>query len=318
MPNPDRRKVGQIVSRCAQLAALLEVSASPKPGNVHRFRDFPDTRYEHFLAGSVAIGPIIEEIARRSYLIRRQCDWGQLHIGDYILEAVNEAKRWQRGGNINLGIILLFSPIAASAGYTLRKNSVNPVELRSILLDVIGGTTSDDAVSVYEAIHCSMSDDNLGDVKELDVKDESSQSTLIEKNLSLLDIFRLCADRDDICGEWVSGFNITFSEGYSYLVRRISKLGDINFAVIDTFLYILSKHPDSLIRRKCGYEKALEVSTKAVEILSTGGSSTQEGRDRLLLLDRELHESSGKLNPGTTADLTASSIYVLLLEGWRP
>jgi triphosphoribosyl-dephospho-CoA synthetase len=38
----------------------------------------------------------------------------------------------------------------------------------------------------------------------------------------------------------------------------------------------------------------------------------------LKILDSELQRAGGGLNPGTTADLTASSIFVLLLEGWRP
>ena len=33
---------------CAQLAAALEVSGWPKPGNVHRTADFTDTRFEHY------------------------------------------------------------------------------------------------------------------------------------------------------------------------------------------------------------------------------------------------------------------------------
>jgi triphosphoribosyl-dephospho-CoA synthetase len=38
----------------------------------------------------------------------------------------------------------------------------------------------------------------------------------------------------------------------------------------------------------------------------------------MLALDDELHATGGALNPGTTADLTAASIFVALLEGWRP
>src|SRR3990170_2178289 len=45
------------VSKCLQLAILLEVSAYPKPGNVHRTFDFQETGYEHFLASTVALMP---------------------------------------------------------------------------------------------------------------------------------------------------------------------------------------------------------------------------------------------------------------------
>ncbi|MFC6728106.1 triphosphoribosyl-dephospho-CoA synthase, partial [Natronoarchaeum mannanilyticum] len=37
----------------AELALLLEVAGTPKPGNVDRKRDLPDLRFEHFLAGAV-------------------------------------------------------------------------------------------------------------------------------------------------------------------------------------------------------------------------------------------------------------------------
>jgi len=313
-----REKVGDIVSRCAELAALLEVSASPKPGNVHRFRDFTDTRYEHFLAGSVAMGPVMNEIAKRGYDLRKNEEWTELGIGDFILRGINDVKNWQGGGNINLGIILLFSPIAAAAGYTLKKEYIESVELREVIPKIIDATTPRDSVSVYDAIRITMSDEHLGDVNELDVKDKSSKSDLIDKNLNLLDVFRLCADRDSICEEWVSNFDITFTQGYNYLKRRLEELEDINFAIIDAFLYILSKNPDSLITRKSGYKKSLEVSKEAAKILSLGGASSRMGGKMLREMDEKLHESSGKLNPGTTADLTASAIFVLLLEGWRP
>ena len=42
------------IARCAQLAMCLEVSSSPKPGNIDRFSDYEDTRYEHFLASASA------------------------------------------------------------------------------------------------------------------------------------------------------------------------------------------------------------------------------------------------------------------------
>ena len=37
----------------AQLALLLEVAGTPKPGNVDRHRDLEELRFEHFLAGAV-------------------------------------------------------------------------------------------------------------------------------------------------------------------------------------------------------------------------------------------------------------------------
>ena len=45
----------------AQLAMMLEVCAYPKPGNVDRCHDYPDTRLEHFLASTIFARSAFEE-----------------------------------------------------------------------------------------------------------------------------------------------------------------------------------------------------------------------------------------------------------------
>jgi triphosphoribosyl-dephospho-CoA synthase len=81
---------------------------------------------------------------------------------------------------------------------------------------------------------------------------------------------------------------------------------------------ILSKHHDSLIKRKRGLEKAEEISHRAQRILDVGGAATCEGKRMLTELDDELQKEGGSMNPGTTADLTATALFILLLTGWRP
>jgi len=215
----DKADAGEYVRRCATLAALLEVSAYPKPGNVHRTRDFPDTRYEHFLAGSVALGGAMGRLAVRGYEAEdgeRSLD--EIGLGGLILEAVTDSLAWQGGGNVNLGVVLLFAPIAAAAGSTLRRHEEIDVEdLRGKLELVTRSTTPEDAALVYEAIRTAMTPRVLGEVDELDVYDPESTSELVEKGLTLLDVFGLCSERDHICREWTSGFNVTFDEGHAYL-----------------------------------------------------------------------------------------------------
>ena len=60
------------------------------------------------------------------------------------------------------------------------------------------------------------------------------------------------------------------------------------------------------------------VSEKAKKIIQAGGASTEIGMKMIQELDDELREENGSLNPGTTADLTAASLFLLLLSGWRP
>ena len=307
-----------LISRCGVLASLLEVSAYPKPGNVHRLYDMPGTRYEHFLAGGVAIEPYLREAARRGFEASRGMrGWDELEIGKLIREAVEETLRWQRGGNVNLGILLLFAPIAAAAGSIFEADKVEAGKLRSALRRVLRGTTPRDAVEVYEAIGRAMGPETLGEAEELSVLDEDSRRRILEEGWSLLKVFKLCSEYDSICYEWVTNFQLTFEVGYPTLRRNLEEV-DLNDAIVETYLILLAHRPDSLIRRKCGLERAVEVSEMARGVLEAGGVRTLEGRRLLEEMDSKLRRSGGALNPGTTADLTASSIYIMLLEGWRP
>lgn len=315
-----KSEAGDYVSRCASLAVLLEVSAYPKPGNVHRTHDFPDTMYEHFLAAGVAIGPTMRRLAVRGFeAVGGSQEWARIGVGGQVLKAVTESLGWQTGGNVNLGVVLLFSPLAAAAGASLFGNERVDVEvLREKLSKVTRTTSPDDAAAVYEAIGKAMTPRVLGEAEELDVTDETSLTRIRNEGLTLMDVFELCSERDSICREWVSDFEVTFDVGYRYLNEALERSTDVNASIVDTFLQILSKRPDSLIRRKMGIEKALEVSERAARVLDEGGMGSEKGGELLRRLDDELQSAGGALNPGTTADLTAASLFVVLLEGWRP
>ncbi|CAD6494076.1 MAG: ATP:dephospho-CoA triphosphoribosyl transferase [Candidatus Argoarchaeum ethanivorans] len=64
------------IAQCASLAMALEVSATPKPGNIDREHNYPDTRYEHFLASVVAAYPIIREAATQKKKLWRAISKG--------------------------------------------------------------------------------------------------------------------------------------------------------------------------------------------------------------------------------------------------
>ena len=93
------------IARSAQLALLLEVSAYPKPGNVDRTHNFRDTSYEHFIASSVAVYPVLREAAV-----------GDRGVGELVRMGVEESMLWQRGGNTHFGALLLLMPLAMAAG----------------------------------------------------------------------------------------------------------------------------------------------------------------------------------------------------------
>ena len=106
--------------------------------------------------------------------------------------------------------------------------------------------------------------------------------------------------------------------GYPFFKKELSKTDDLNEAAVDTYLRILSEKPDTLISRKAGLEKARWVSNRAQRILALGGAKTRQGRTQLEKLDEELGINGNLLNPGATADLTASVVAIALLSGYTP
>ena len=76
------------------------------------------------------------------------------------------------------------------------------------------------------------------------------------------EVFKIAADYDDICHEWVNNYPVTFDLAYPYLMQQL-KTKPLNTAIIETFLKILSERADTFIARKVGKQKALEVSGRS-------------------------------------------------------
>jgi triphosphoribosyl-dephospho-CoA synthase len=306
------------IAAALELALLLEVSAYPKPGNVHRTRDFENTRFEHFLASAAALVPQFRLAALRgSKIAAGSIHSGEFMIGERIKRAVESCSEWQRGGNTSLGTILLLIPISYAAGMVPSRKALKPQEIRKNLRIVARGTNKVDAVNAYRAIsHASPA--GMGKVPELDINDKDSLTRIRKQNISLFDIFRISSGYDTISSEWIRGFPVTFEIGLPFLVRELYATGDINTAVVDTYLTILSQVPDTLVARKLGIGRAREVSLMARRVLKVGGIKTSRGRKEAGRMDKSLQRIDHRCNPGTTADLTASTLSILLLSGYRP
>jgi len=305
------------IAAALQLALLLEVSAYPKPGNVHRTCDFARTRFEHFLASDAVLGPHFRLAALRGSTIAKAPRNRKLMIGDRIRSAIEACSEWQHGGNTSLGSILLLIPIAYAAGMVGPDSRLRPLTIRRKLREVVRRTTTADAIDVYKAIRRA-SPGGMGRTAQLDVGDSSSIGEIRERRLSLLDVFRISAGYDKIAWEWVNDFPITFEIGLPSLIRELKSTEDTNTAIVDTYLRILSSVPDTLIARKQGIKAAERVSLRARKVLKAGGMRSLKGRRAVMKMDDELRRSGDGYNPGTTADLTASSLSVAILGGYRP
>ena len=311
-------EIADNVSKCLQLAILLEVSAYPKPGNVHRIVDFQETRYEHFLASAVAVAPHFGRAAERGVMVStRNLDLEKIGVGAVIKGAVQDVSKWQRGGNTLLGSIILLSPIAAAAGMNLAKGRFSITKLRENLRVVVESTTPMDAVAVYDAISIAKPA-GLGKVPRLDVNDPSSKKKILDEKITLFEVFKIASEYDSIASEWVKNYPITFDLGYPFFTQQLKETKDVNVATVHTFLKILSEVPDTLIARESGLAKSNQVSAQAKEVLELGGLRSSEGRKWLWKFDEELRSAAHGLNPGTTADITEAVLAVSVLSGYRP
>ncbi|WP_277553062.1 triphosphoribosyl-dephospho-CoA synthase [Halobaculum limi] len=272
----------------AELALLLEVAGTPKPGNVDRHRDLADLRFEHFLAGAVGARLGLDRAA----------------AGDPVGEAFETAvagMSQQSGGNTQFGCLLLLIPLvrAAAAGDCTREG----------VREVCEATTVDDAAGFYRAFeHVDVAvADPPEEMDALDVRrGADAVPTLRECDLTLFDVMEASASPGDGHGsdanarEWVDGFPRTFRAAEAIRADE----GPIADRAARAFLELLAEEPDTLVATNHGREVAREVCDRAASVDSLAAAEEWAAE----LVDRGI-------NPGTTADLTAAALFVALERG---
>ncbi len=267
---------------CATLACVWEATAA-KPGNVYRGADFDDLTYADFLTSATVIGPIIDRTPEQG-------------VGATILAAV-AATRAAVATNTNLGMVLLIAPLAAIPG---------GLPLSANIEQVLAGLHYADTCAVYQAIPLAQPG-GMGEVAEADVHEPPPEG------LTLRAAMAMAADRDLIARQYVNGFVEVFRTA-----DRIEQHGTdgqpLGEAIVIAFLELLAEEPDSLIARKGGVEAAAEVSQHAATILD----SRRHGDDAFHAMRAEydfwLRADGHRRNPGTTADVIAAALFVLLRE----
>lgn len=291
------------IAKLAQIASVLEVSGWPKPGNVHRTRNYDDMVFQDFVISGVVIGNTMEEVASQAKDID---DLSKAELGKYILQAVNETDKWVEN-NTNLGIMMMCIPIAAAASI-----SDGFDEIQENVGRLMDATTVEDAVNLYDAINVADAG-GMGNQEEFDVMSEKAKDELRANNQTMFDVLEISAGWDRLANELTNKMPVCFEIGYPTFSDFWNSSDDVdvvNKATVLTFITILSQVPDTLISRKYGIEVAESVSQKASEILEF--KDDESFVEKLLAFDDYLFEN--KYNPGTTADLTAASIFLSYLK----
>ncbi len=270
------------IGQSATLACLWEATA-PKPGNVHPQAAFNDVCYADYLASAVAIGPAMENAANQN-------------LGMTILNAV-EATQTLVGRNTNLGTILLLAPLASVP---------RPRNLREGIADLLAATNQQDTSQIYEAIRTAQPG-GMGTVEKMDVQQNAPSSLALA--------MKEAADRDFIARQYAESFAPLFDIVTPNLKAAIEQGMALSAAIIHVHLQTLHTFPDSLIARKCGINVAEEASRRAGEVIAAGAPQTTAYQQALQSLDDYLRDPGHRRNPGTTADILAASLFILLRDG---
>jgi triphosphoribosyl-dephospho-CoA synthase len=267
----------------AQLALLLEVAGTPKPGNVDRERDLADLRFEQFLAGAVG--------AREGLRLAESGPVG----GAFEMSVAGMAD--VAGTNTQFGCLLLLTPLVRAAG----SGDLTPEGVS----DVVENTTVEDAAAFYRAFdHADVAvQDPPADAEALDVRrGADAVPDLRERDVSLYDVMELSADRDANAREWVEGFPRVFRAA-DRIERADGPLAD---RAASAFLSLLTEAPDTLVVTQHSESVARDVMARAYELRDAPRADVRAFADDL---------AERGVNPGTTADLTAAALYVALERG---
>ncbi|ADB57438.1 triphosphoribosyl-dephospho-CoA synthase [Archaeoglobus profundus] len=262
------------------LSLLLEVSANPKPGNVDREHEFSDLKFEHFILSAISAYPAFEDCMNR-----------RGSIGTNFFNAVVRSYEICRT-NVHFGAFFLLIPLIWCGG------KVDDVE------DELKKTTHEDSLAILSAFRICKP--RVMKVKELDLRGEKVKEEILEKKVNLYHWLEKSPKENVVARELVERYWRSL-EGCTILRNRYEQCGNLNEAIVYTYIYLLSKHLDPLVIAKHGLDTAYYVKERAEEFLD---EFSLEGVRKF---DEELVKRG--INPGSIADLTCSSIYLALKEG---
>jgi len=302
------RNILKTLAEQLSLALLLEVSSYPKPGNVHRLRDNPELKYEAFLATGIYSLKYFEKGIRRGFRGHRR-----IVIGDLVYGLLSDVLK-EGYSNTCLGSSLLLSLMSVSLGRMIRCEIRNFNELGRTARESLEETSVYDTIYYYKAVrkaapsYLKPSDKTNGFVN---IWDSRYKKKIIERNHRLIDVLKYSAKFDVVAREAINGFEEGF-RGEVYLRERLNTHGDLNRAIVETYLYLLSRNIDTIVLLKHGEKTAREIQDKARVVHNT---VVNAGSDWVMIvneLDREFY--SRGINPGSIADLVVEVLGLFLIR----
>lgn len=270
---------------CAAIASILEATAR-KPGNVNPENSFHDLSYDELCRVAIAIAPILDKS-------------GTIPLGKTIRDAVDQSRLVTRS-NANLGIIIAIAPLVAGSTSPKSRLSAHDVD------NVIEQCDAQDSLDIYAAIKRGAAS-SMGRRDKYDIQDSPPQS--IRRAMQYA---ATTEPQDSIAGLWGSGYQSLWDNVVSDLQNHESHGTRWEQSIVFTALSQLARTPDSLIIRRHGRQKALQISAEAGALLAL---PEQERSAATKTFDWRLRQPC-RINPGTTADLVAAGLYVYLWNSY--
>lgn len=271
-------------------ACRLDVAVR-KPGNVSLASAGHGMQARQFLDSAAAAAPALFAPGAR--------------VGARI-EAAMAATLAVAGCNTNLGIVLLCAPLAAAlercaGSWNALGDDAHPAALRAALADVLAALDVEDTRAAYRAIAAA----NPGGLGRAEAQDVAAGPTV-----GLREAMRLAADRDRIARQYASDYADLFDTGLAALRRPAAASPRLDAAAVQAlFLACLGRWPDSHIVRKFGADVAQAVTDEAAPWLRRAEGGERVGDDPAFAAWDEDLKARG-LNPGTSADLTVTTLFI--------
>ncbi len=293
----------------------LEAAAYPKPGNVHRLHDFSDIRFEDFIIASGISQIYFLKGILRGMVLAKGVEMKNVY-GDLIRSIVINSMNISGSGNTNLGSGLLLVPLSVALGYLKVYNyEIELNNLLSIAQNLLRKySTVNDTINYYKTVRVVSpsyirSTDNTGEMPN--AWDSNFINKIKGKGITLWDIISFSSKYDLNSNEITQGYPRNLGL-ILFMINRLKIHGEWNRAVVETYIYQLSREKDPVIMRKYGNETASYVQNEARKIMQCI-DDWAVCKKEIEIFDEKLFER--KINPGSTADLIATAISLYSL--WR-
>ena len=201
------------------------------------------------------------------------------------------------------------TPISARCCYWHRWRPCPPTKsLAEGIFGVLQQVDANDTRLVYEAIRLAAAG-GLGRTEKADVFSDPPA------NLTLVDAMQLAAERDRVARQFTNRFDDVLRGTAASIADSLARGLPLSGAIVLAHVQQIAKHGDSLIARKCGPEIAAEARERTMTVIDAGSPGEASYEQSLVELDAWLRADGHRRNPGTTADLVAAGLFVLLREG---